>query len=62
MTAGGEAEKALKALVSFVICSTSRLRVPATDDWINSQLWVLCLIHLPAVPRWAEHHAAALTQ
>lgn len=39
MTAGREAEKDLKALVSFVICSTSWLWVPATDDWINSQLW-----------------------
>lgn len=62
MTAGREAEKDLKALISFVICSTSRLRVPATDDWINSQLWALCIIHLPAVPQWAEHHAATHIQ
>lgn len=35
--------------VSVVPCSTSQLRVSATDDWINSQLWMLLIIHLPAV-------------
>lgn len=49
-------------LVSSVRCSSRRLRVPATDDWINSQLWTLCTNHLPAVPRRAEHHAAARIQ
>lgn len=48
----------LKILVSLVPCSTSQLRVSATDDWINSQLWALLIIHLPAVPRWAEDNAA----
>lgn len=50
--------KSLETLVSLVSCSSSQLRVSATDDWINSQLWVLLIIHLPAVPQRADDNAS----
>lgn len=50
--------KSLETLVSLVSCSSSQLRVSATDDWINSQLWALLIIHLPAVPQRADDNAS----